>query len=326
MFGCDCTMTAMAYAALAYVLYKIFRGIYIIVYPYMIATPVDLHQLAGNAKWAAITGSTDGIGKQYAIELGERGFNLLLISRTKSKLESVKEEILKKCSKNIEIDIVAYDFKNANLDDYKKEVLPALEKRDVGILINNVGLAYDYADQLHHLDLQRNADIVIVNTVPVSVLTAAIIPQMLKRNAGVIVNISSGAAYAKMPYFSIYSSTKAYINHFTNILRSEYANTGLTIQTVCPFMVLTNMAAPMIETGIMTQSEVKMMSVNVKDFVHSAVRTIGIMPETTGCLSHQIQAAMFGLPEFALDYILKFQTKKFSAVALIQREKAAKQQ
>jgi 17beta-estradiol 17-dehydrogenase / very-long-chain 3-oxoacyl-CoA reductase len=318
-------MTSMAYIALSYVLYKIFRGIYVIVYPYLIATPLDLHKLAGNAKWAAITGSTDGIGKQYALELAERGFNLLLISRTKSKLESVKQEIATKYSK-IEIDIVAYDFKNANLDDYKKEVLPALEKREIGILINNVGLAYDYADQLHHIDLQRNADICIVNCVPVSVLTAAIIPQMLKRNAGIIVNISSGAGYGKMSYFSIYSATKAYINHFTNILRAEYANTGLTIQTICPFMVLTNMSASMIDTGIMSQTEIKMMAVPVKDFVKQAIKTIGIMPETTGCLSHQIQASLFGLPEFVVDYMLKFQTQKFSAVALIQREKAAKQQ
>uniref|UniRef100_A0AC34F3Z6 Uncharacterized protein n=1 Tax=Panagrolaimus sp. ES5 TaxID=591445 RepID=A0AC34F3Z6_9BILA len=325
MVCCQCVMTSLAYLALAYVLYRIFRGIYVIVYPYMIATPLDIHELAGNAKWAAITGSTDGIGKRYAIELAERGFNLLLISRTKSKLESVKAEILTTC-KNIEIDIIAYDFKNANLEDYKKEVLPALEKRDVGILINNVGYAYDYADLLHHLELQRNADICIVNTVPVSVLTAAVIPQMLKRKAGIIVNISSGAAYSKMPYFSIYSSTKAYINHFTSILRSEYAGTGLTIQTVCPLMVLTNMSAPLIDTGIMSQKEVKMMAVPVNDFVKQAIRTIGIMPETTGCLSHQIQASMFGLPEFLVDQMMKFQTKKLSAVALIQREKAAKQQ
>jgi 17beta-estradiol 17-dehydrogenase / very-long-chain 3-oxoacyl-CoA reductase len=318
-------MSTLAYMALSYVLYKIFRGIYVIIYPYMMASPLDLHKLAGNAKWAAITGSTDGIGKQYAIELGKMGFNLILISRTKSKLESVKEEILLNC-KNIEIDIVAYDFKNANLEDYKKEVLPALEKRDVGILINNVGLAYDYADQLHHLELQKNADICIVNTVPVSILTAAIIPQMLKRNAGIIVNISSGAAYAKMPYFSIYSSTKAYINHFTNILRAEYAETGLTIQTVCPFMVLTNMSAVMIETGIMSETEIKMMAVDVKDFVHQAIRTIGIMPETTGCLSHQIQASLFGMPAPLVNLMMKYQTKKLSAVALIQREKAAKQQ
>ena len=67
-------------------------------------------------------------------------------------------------------------------------------------LVNNVGLSYEYPEVLHKVEggLQRIADIAIVNTVPTSVLTAAVLPQMVERNNGVIVNISSSAAYAKL--------------------------------------------------------------------------------------------------------------------------------
>uniref|UniRef100_A0A914PAL7 Uncharacterized protein n=1 Tax=Panagrolaimus davidi TaxID=227884 RepID=A0A914PAL7_9BILA len=123
----------LAYFTLAYILHKLFHGIYAIIYPYFIATPFDLHKLAGGAKWAIVTGSTDGIGKAYAIELGKKGFNLILIARNSLKLKNVKEEMLKEC-KNIEIETIVYDFSNTNLEDYKKEILPAIEKKEIGIL------------------------------------------------------------------------------------------------------------------------------------------------------------------------------------------------
>uniref|UniRef100_A0A914QSJ7 Uncharacterized protein n=1 Tax=Panagrolaimus davidi TaxID=227884 RepID=A0A914QSJ7_9BILA len=123
----------LAYLSLSYILYRFARGIYIIIYPYLITTPLDLHKLAGNAKWAIVTGSTDGIGKEYALQLAQRGFNLILISRTQSKLDSVKTEINKEF-KNIEIETIAYNFTNANLNDYKKDILPMIEKKEIGIL------------------------------------------------------------------------------------------------------------------------------------------------------------------------------------------------
>uniref|UniRef100_A0A914YRZ2 Uncharacterized protein n=1 Tax=Panagrolaimus superbus TaxID=310955 RepID=A0A914YRZ2_9BILA len=76
-----CIFDSFAYISLAYILYRLIWSIYIIIYPYLIATPKDLHKLAGEeAKWAAVTGSTDGIGKEYAIQLAQKGFNLILIS------------------------------------------------------------------------------------------------------------------------------------------------------------------------------------------------------------------------------------------------------
>jgi 17beta-estradiol 17-dehydrogenase / very-long-chain 3-oxoacyl-CoA reductase len=313
---CQCTLNTLAYLALSYIVYRIVWAIYIIVYPYLIASPPDLHKLAG-AKWAVVTGSTDGIGKAYAFELARKGFNLLLISRTQSKLDTTKEEIKKEYG-NIEIETVSYDFSNANLNDYKKEVLPAIEKREVGILVNNVGLSYDYPEILHKVDggLQHISNVAIVNCVPTSVLAAAVLPQMVQRNRGVIVNISSSAAYAKMSLWAVYSASKAYVNHFTNILRNEYGHTGITIQTICPMMVSTKMS----------KARVSFFAPNTTNYVRSAVRTIGVVAETTGCIQHQIQALVFALPELLLDTVITKQSHAVRAAALRKREKATKSQ
>uniref|UniRef100_A0A914PCJ7 Steroid dehydrogenase n=1 Tax=Panagrolaimus davidi TaxID=227884 RepID=A0A914PCJ7_9BILA len=309
-------LTLLAYFTLSYILYRICYGIYSVVYPYILATPMDLHNCSGGAKWALITGSTDGIGKEYALQLGKKGFNLILISRTLSKLNSVKEEILKECKNNIEIETITFNFTNANLEDYKKDILSVVEKKDIGILVNNVGLAND-PDFLHEIDLQLNANILIVNTLPVSILSAAILPQMIKRNAGIIINMSSGGGAVAFPYFSVYSSTKAYINHFSKILRSEYSNTNIIIQTISPGHVATNMSS----------EKISYFSPSAKEFAQDAIKTIGIVPETAGCIPHQIKAA-FGmlLPHFMIEFLIKNFAKKMKDAAKIRKQNETKQQ
>ncbi|KAL3076529.1 hypothetical protein niasHT_030924 [Heterodera trifolii] len=73
-------------------LFKFLRAIWRCVYPYFIARPKDLRRLVG-AQWAVVTGASDGIGKEYAKQLANKGFNLMLISRSADKLKAVKEEI-----------------------------------------------------------------------------------------------------------------------------------------------------------------------------------------------------------------------------------------
>ena len=115
--SCETIIIFLGWSTLAYFLYKLIRNFYNILYPFVIATPNDLKQLAG-ANWAGIfytfllnfqrkfflvvTGSTDGIGKAYALELASRGFNIVLVSRTQSRLDDVKQDILRK-SPNVEV-------------------------------------------------------------------------------------------------------------------------------------------------------------------------------------------------------------------------------
>lgn len=118
-----------------------------------------------------------------------------------------------------------------------------LNKFEVGILINNVGIKYTHPEPLHGMkdDLSDISNIIAVNTMPVTLLTSALLPQMVQRKGGVVVNISSLSGLYPMSHWSVYSSTKQYIRWFSNILRQEYASKGIIIQSICPGFVVSNM-------------------------------------------------------------------------------------
>ncbi|VDM47503.1 unnamed protein product [Toxocara canis] len=144
---CDDTICTIGWLALAYILYRACVIFYKIVYTYFIASPINLLEKAG-ANWAVVTGSTDGIGRAYAHELAQRGFSLLLISRTQSKLDEVKAEIEKdfKVEVNIEtfktkivFDVVevktfVFDFGAGNVETYEKDLVPLLQSMEIGML------------------------------------------------------------------------------------------------------------------------------------------------------------------------------------------------
>uniref|UniRef100_A0AC34R990 Uncharacterized protein n=1 Tax=Panagrolaimus sp. JU765 TaxID=591449 RepID=A0AC34R990_9BILA len=112
------------------------------------------HHLQSNilsgTNWAIITGSTDGIGKVYALELAKQGFDIILISRTKSRLEATKNEIIENYPK-IKVEMIVFDFCQDDVKVYNSQLFDKLKKFDIGILVNNVGMAYDYPDILHEV-------------------------------------------------------------------------------------------------------------------------------------------------------------------------------
>ena len=119
----------------------------------------DLKWRYGLGSWAVVTGASDGIGEQYSIHLASQGFNLVLISRTKSKLEAVKKKIMEKNDK-IQVKIVVADFNgNANMAFYQKL------KQDIGdinisLLILNAGVLYGgLLEKTNPKDMQATIDI-----------------------------------------------------------------------------------------------------------------------------------------------------------------------
>merc|ERR1719215_2486190 len=95
--------------------------------------------------WAVVTGATDGIGKAISMELAKKGMNILLISRTESRLEETKEEILKKCPK-VEVDLLSHD-----MGDMSESARGKIQKKldslsTIGVLVNNVGISYDHPE------------------------------------------------------------------------------------------------------------------------------------------------------------------------------------
>lgn len=159
--------------------------------------------------WALVTGPTDGIGKAFAFQLARKGLNLVLVGRNPDKLKDVSDSIKAKYG-HTEIKSVVVDF-SGDLDQGVVRIKEAIEGLDVGVLINNVGLSYPYARYFHEVDDKLLADLIKVNVEGTTKVTQAVLPGMLQRKRGAIVNIGSGAAIIipSDPLYAVYAATKA---------------------------------------------------------------------------------------------------------------------
>lgn len=161
--------------------------------------------------WALITGPTDGIGKAFAFQLAKKGLNLVLVGRNPDKLNDVSESIRSKYGTTL-VKTVVVDFASAgDLDGGISRIKEAIQGLDVGVLINNVGVSYPYARYFHEVEEKLLSDLIRVNVEGTTKVTQAVLPGMVQRKKGAIVNIGSGAAIVipSDPLYSVYAATKA---------------------------------------------------------------------------------------------------------------------
>lgn len=165
--------------------------------------------LKAYGSWAVVTGATDGIGKAFAHQLVEHGFNLILVSRDSNKLKSVSEEFQAQFP-DTHIKRVVFDFSRDILEGVKL-IEECIKEVDVGVLINNVGISYPTAAYFHEVDEEVWMKVVRVNLEGTTRVTRAVLPGMIQRKRGAIVNIGSGAAIVvpSHPLYAIYAATKA---------------------------------------------------------------------------------------------------------------------
>jgi len=192
-------------------------------------------------KWAVVTGATDGIGKAYATALATKGMSVLIISRTESKLQAVKEEIDAKGYDGVEVKYVVCDYSNFD-SKAKATVTKSMENLDIGILINNVGVSYRYPRFFHEITDDEVTNLIEMNINSTTWMTRYVINGMVERKRGAVVNISSGSAMYTMPLLAEYSAAKSYIEKFTLALNAEYGAKGINVQCQIPFYVATKLA------------------------------------------------------------------------------------
>ncbi|KAL5552707.1 hypothetical protein UlMin_040108 [Ulmus minor] len=243
--------------------------------------------------WAVVTGPTDGIGKGFAFELARKGLNLILVGRNPEKLKDVSDSILAKFGKT-QIKTVVVDF-TGDLDDGVRRIRETIEGLEVGILINNVGISYPYARFFHEVDEELLKNLIKVNVEGTTKVTQAVLPGMLQRKRGAIVNIGSGAAIVipSDPLYAVYAATKAYIDQFSRCLYVEYKKSGINVQCQVPLYVATKMASIKRSSFFVPSTD---------GYARAAMRWIGYEPRCTPYWPHSILWTLaFALPEFAVD-------------------------
>ena len=187
-------------------------------------------------KTVFITGSTSGIGEACAFKFAANGARLILNGRDKSKLESLKKDLEDKYGS--EICLLVFDVRDREAVKQSIDSLPDNWK-SVDILINNAGLVIgidkEYEGNLDEWDIVIDTNIKGLLTV-----TRLIVPRMVKRQKGHIINIGSIAGDAAYAGGSVYCATKAAVKTLTDGLRIDLVDTPLRVTNVKPGMVETN--------------------------------------------------------------------------------------
>ncbi|XP_050208283.1 very-long-chain 3-oxoacyl-CoA reductase 1-like [Mercurialis annua] len=254
--------------------------------------PKNLKKQYGS--WAIVTGSTDGIGKALAFELASTGLNLILVGRNPTKLESTTTEIQEKYNQTL-IKTIVLDLAKTSGEEIENAIKTGIEGLDIGILINNAGLAYPYGRFFHEVDLELMESVIRVNSEAATWVTRGVIPAMLRKKKGAIVNIGSGSSVIipSYPLNAIYAATKAYLAMFSKCINLEYKQQGIDIQCQIPLFVATKMTR-MRKSNLFVASP--------KMYAKASLRWIGYEKLCTPFWSHSVQWLILqALPESLID-------------------------
>jgi short-subunit dehydrogenase len=179
---------------------------------------------------ALITGASAGIGREFARQLATRARGLVLVARRGQRLEELRKE-LAALDPQLTVWTRIVDLADKSQLDALGQWLEQ-EKIDIDLLINNAGLG-DLGPFATSVP-RRNDEMLMVNVVALTTLTRKLLPQMIARKRGAILNVSSSAGFLPIPDFAVYAATKAYVNSFTEALRSQLRGSGVSVCALCP--------------------------------------------------------------------------------------------
>lgn len=177
---------------------------------------------------AVVTGASAGIGREFAEQMAARGHPLLLAARNEARLGRAADELHGRYG--VSVRALAADLAE---DDGRERLARALEAEpEVGVLVNNAG--FGTKGPIHTTPLDAQMRMLRLHVLTPMRLCRAVLPGMVSRGRGWIVNVSSIAGYMYGPGNANYCATKAYLTRFTLALDTELQRTGVRVQALCP--------------------------------------------------------------------------------------------
>lgn len=179
---------------------------------------------------ALITGSSGGIGEEFAVQFARRKVNLVLVARREDRLAQLRTRLLE-MSPGLTVDILPADLAVPGSAAGVAAGVADLG-REIDILVNNagIGLHGDFAAQ----DVGQNAGQIQLNCVTLVELTGLFLPAMTRAGRGMVINVASTAAFQPTPGMAVYGATKAFVLSYTEALWQETKSTGVRVFALCP--------------------------------------------------------------------------------------------
>lgn len=200
----------------------------------------QLRTFGAKGTWALITGASDGIGKEFASQLARAGYNVLLVSRTESKLQALAAEITASHA-DVRAETLAMDFAADAPRDYER-LKAAIEGKEISILVNNVGKSHDMPVPFVQTPLAEMEDIITVNCLATLRVTHLVLPGMISARKGLILTMGSFGGLTPTPLLATYSGSKAFLQQWSSALGAEVAKYGIRTELVQSYLVTSNMS------------------------------------------------------------------------------------
>ena len=178
---------------------------------------------------ALITGASSGIGLELAKLHAKSKGDLILVARSKDKLETLKTDLSNE--HGVEVRIIAKDLSSQNAAE---ELFDEVSQSgiEVDYLINNAG--FGGRGKFHERAWPQDLAMINLNVVALTALTRLFLPGMVQRNKGKILNVSSTASFMPGPLQAVYFATKAYVTFFSNAIAEELRDTNVTVTNLMP--------------------------------------------------------------------------------------------
>ncbi|MGA2255904.1 MAG: SDR family oxidoreductase [Thermoguttaceae bacterium] len=184
-----------------------------------------------------ITGASAGIGREMARQFAAEKSKLVLVARRRERLEELAADLRKQ--QGVEVHVLAEDLGRAGAS---QAIVDRLTRDGVTIdvLVNNAG--FGLLGPVAELDVHRQMEMIQVNVAALTHLTRLLLPAMIERRRGGILNVASTAGFQAGPFMAVYYATKAYVISFSEALANELAGTGVTVSCLCPGPTATEFA------------------------------------------------------------------------------------
>jgi short-subunit dehydrogenase len=219
---------------------------------------------------ALITGASAGIGREFARQLASRARSMILVARRDERLIELAEQMQRE-HPNLVVHVRKVDLADlGQLRDFLESL--DREKLEVDLLINNAGLGD--SGPFAESDPDRNKEMTVVNVETLTLITRHLLPPMIAKHCGAILNVSSSAGFLPIPGAAVYAATKAYVTSFSEALRAELRGTGVSVCALCPGPVVTEFQQVAKREGVQPDIGPRFLVVTVEQVVRDALAAL----------------------------------------------------